>query len=569
MVDGSSARGLLGLTSICLNSIDIGYVLPGQKDVIRSPALLLNLQAYLLAQWAEHVGILQGGTNQEGSRYLSRDQYDAVRETLQEVLLLFDESKNLVTKYDGSDKLEPLPRLPSTLRKISQFTKLDRISTAVQWAVIDSVKFETLVRNIGKLVQRLFRLVPEDRELLKRHVHITLPEVQRLDLDILGQPGFSAGDENANDAVQSTIKFFSHSARIRSALPIWGVTQTLSNTGLWENPVKAPVFSNEVLPSSLDSWTTSLQVADGGWVPVMVEWRWTEQMAQASHEEQAIYKHDVARLAKLLSMASKWPEYRILPSLGYFVDDDYLHGQSGPRYGLLFQLPERTLDNFRSLHEAIARSTRQNRLPPSETRLHIAQELVSAAFYLLTVGWLHKAIHSRNLQLFGEPSSGSPSAPAVRLLGFEFSRPDELGQRSLDPNTDAFLDLYRHPECQSAARSTREYREQGYLKVYDIYSVGVLLFEIGCWRLVETVKQSLDDKRSQGVMTDENLQSCLVRRAKTDLAGFMGQKYAHVTHLCLAASCCLQDDSDGHHHGANIMTRFNNLVLQTLVSQGS
>ncbi|KAK3181122.1 hypothetical protein K4F52_007535 [Lecanicillium sp. MT-2017a] len=564
MTDPLSAVGLLGLLSVCLDVTDKGFVLKDKKNDIRRLAFLLYLEAYLLARWAEHVGILQSDTNEDTSKTLQKDLYDAVKASLEEVLSLFKESSNLVAKHDKSANFEPIPKLPTALTKFSKATKLGNIATtpirAFQWAIRDAEKFEQLVLNVGVLLQHLFNLIPQDQDLLKRQIHITLPDIPRADLEVVRELNFSSKDMNPNDAVRSTINFLTHSARIRSALPIWGVKQSLSSNGLEQSPVKTPDFCVSP-PDHLAAWSTSIEIADGSQVPVMVEWRWTEQIAKASMEELLLFQHDVARLAKLLSLASQWSEYHILPFLGYFVDNDFLYGQHGPRYGLVFQLPQckpNTTPDCRNLREAIKPSASSEQKPSIKARFHIARELVTAVFYLLTIGWHHKAIHSRNLYLLGEHSSG----PVVKLLGFEYARPDEPGQRSLDPNNDGFLDLYRHRRCRSAARATQEYIEQGYCKIYDIYSVGVLLFEIGCWQSMENLKKRFDYERSKGAVVDDTLESYLAGRVKQDLR-VMSPKYADITYWCLTADGSFQN---GENDTPNIVAEFNDLVLQPLVS---
>jgi serine/threonine protein kinase len=569
----SVVLGVLGLTSACLDVIDSGYVVADRKDDIRALAFRLNIEAYLLARWAENIGILQSDIDPNGPKRLSK--HDMVEGILKRVLSLFDQSSEFIAKYEGSKSLEPIPRLnrrSTTSSKIIQLAKHKRLTSipqAIKWAVRDGKQFEKLVSEISTLLKYLFRLVPEDPELLKRQLFVdTLPASQEADLDTLAH--LNIGQDGDDEAVESAVKFLSHAARIRSALPIWGVNQALSSTGFEQPPVKMPKLASQ-LPLSLARWPTSMEIEDTSEsIPVVVEWRWTEQIAEARPDEQLLFKHDVARLTKLLSLASQWPQYHTLQCLGYFVDDEYGQGQSGPRYGIIFEGPEKKCDGdsaFRCLAEAIEKAKKSKILPSAETRFHIAQELATAAYYLLTTGWLHKAINTNNLLLVGSlPSTTSRSStfPQVKLLGFEFARPDQPGQRSLDPKSNAFLDLYRHPDCRSMARLSEEYGVHGYQKIYDIYSVGVLLFEIGCWRTVENVKKSFDSKRRTGAINSPDFDSYFADKAKSDLIDKVNRAYADAVHRCLTGSFDVgQDDEDGK----DLMRRFDETVLQPLIAR--
>jgi hypothetical protein len=64
------------------------------------------------------------------------------------------------------------------------------------------------------------------------------------------------------------------------------------------------------------------------------------------------------------------------------------------------------------------------------------------------------------------------------ILGFEYSRPDSLTAESdLVVLANPDYHLYQHPHVQGPARDR-------YSRAYDIYSLGIVLLEIGYWRRI-------------------------------------------------------------------------------------
>ena len=64
------------------------------------------------------------------------------------------------------------------------------------------------------------------------------------------------------------------------------------------------------------------------------------------------------------------------------------------------------------------------------------------------------------------------------ILGFAFSRPHEVGI-SDEVKAGKELEIYQHPEYTSKNRKEYQLR-------YDLYSIGLLLFEIAKWKPLST-----------------------------------------------------------------------------------
>ncbi|KAF3066386.1 hypothetical protein GL218_09150 [Daldinia childiae] len=228
----------------------------------------------------------------------------------------------------------------------------------------------------------------------------------------------------------------------------------------------------------------------------------------------------IARLTALLLKNPENPERLQLPaSLGYVHDPD------STRFGLVFESPVST-DTLgsRSLYARL-----QTTLKPSlTTRLDIARRLTTSLKYLHVSRWLHKGLRSDNI-LFLTPSytSWTPFC----LSGFDYSRPADPDEATELPTDRREHDLYRHPDVQFDVPRDGEY---GYEEKHDVYSLGVILMEIGLW---QPIHQFL------GLSLNQLIPRPAIRRARisllkaeslTILESEAGARFSEAVRLCLA-----------------------------------
>jgi hypothetical protein len=91
---------------------------------------------------------------------------------------------------------------------------------------------------------------------------------------------------------------------------------------------------------------------------------------------------------------------------------------------------------------------------------------------------MHKSLSSHNI-LFFPSIPGTPRAlNDPYIVGFDYSRKDVAGEPTQRLARDTDTDIYRHPDCL-------EEDYAGFHKSYDVYSLGLILFEIAKWRPIK------------------------------------------------------------------------------------
>ena len=150
----------------------------------------------------------------------------------------------------------------------------------------------------------------------------------------------------------------------------------------------------------------------------------------------------------------------------------YIHEQLyGPRFGLIYELPEK---HASTPYFQLSECYKAFPAVPLETRMHLAHRLSMAVCSMHSIGWLHKAIKSQNILLFGESmpdattvnasqsTSMQPNFSSPYIFGFDCSRP-EAAESLMQMEWDHQSNLYRHPD--------RWGRPLRFKKAHDIYAL--------------------------------------------------------------------------------------------------
>ena len=334
---------------------------------------------------------------------------------------------------------------------------------------------------------------------------------------------------------------------------------------------------------------------------VLVEWKYYS----SSHP---LRLEQILRLASLVVLLGKDEVHKRfhIPHCRGLVHDENNH-----RIGIIYDV---------TVIESISKPAcgdlqtliRKTVAPPLGQRFAIAKQLSIAVHYLQSIHWLHKSLRSDNVVYFNHPNlvsqepkpalkgikelksdtskqgpsqeappgsnknlnglqngveaqpalSYPPPLPSFYVLGLDFSRPDHpaelsetlsistAGHRSKTEN----IELYSHPESlqRDASGKHPRFRPQ-----FDIYSLGLILLEIGLWRTVRALRQEAVNEQvdfGTAVQTDY----CDKLRSK------MGEYYWRATQRCLNNEFDFSDIPEGTEEGVMLQLAFERQVVSEL-----
>ncbi|KAJ4403484.1 hypothetical protein N0V91_006537 [Didymella pomorum] len=225
---------------------------------------------------------------------------------------------------------------------------------------------------------------------------------------------------------------------------------------------------------------------------VWIEWKTAEPGAPGQDGLNPKIEDRVRKLATLLKKNSKKDsdvgglQFRAPQCLGYFKDEEY------SRFGIVFEKPDQvpSTEAPTSLYDLLKLATADEDavIPSLTTRVDLMRLLSETVERLHAVDWLHKGLRSTNILFFTDPKTHEINFSDPYISGFDYSRPagrDDLTER---PSDDLFADFYRHPFVQRAGN------KGGFRKSHDLYSLGVLLFEIAYWKPLEAIFKIDPDK---------------------------------------------------------------------------
>ncbi|ORY66249.1 prion-inhibition and propagation-domain-containing protein [Pseudomassariella vexata] len=211
---------------------------------------------------------------------------------------------------------------------------------------------------------------------------------------------------------------------------------------------------------------------------VLIEW---VEYDKLNLDEKFVHMRRLDDLARMMHSATdRHPDLHTIDCLGYTDDAE------SSRYGLIYKAPKAS---YSTLHTLI--SSGELKTPDLNERIKLAQTLAVALWSLHSLDWLHKSLCSNNILFFPPAVSTSathataaaalvPDISAPYLVGFDASRPELDTEMSVASKNPSILDLHRHPKSLSGLS------RRPYCKSYDIYSLGLVLLEIGLWKVLQT-----------------------------------------------------------------------------------
>jgi hypothetical protein len=213
------------------------------------------------------------------------------------------------------------------------------------------------------------------------------------------------------------------------------------------------------------------------------------------------------------------------------------------RYELQLNMPDDCHDP-RSLRDLLTDD--QDIRPSINSRFHLAQHLASSIVYIQSGNFVHKRIKPENILLMtpanAPPNEQFPCGLGLPfLVGFDRSRPTSMDTGRLGEGEIQDC-LYQHSSRWGVQA------EEAFSMSHDIYSLGVVLLEIGLWK--PFLEGSDGNYRFVGFLSDfvqrapggngkidnrlgRDLQGKLISIAQTHLPHHMGEIYTQVVLSCL------------------------------------
>lgn len=549
VLGGLGVASLISLFQTCNTAYDV-FVRSARnlgKDYYRI-SVLLEVERQKLRLWGQYLGI----SPSQQCRLLRAETLETQQTVvmlLESVKALLDDIGVIMVRYDvqiveASQDLNltnmdislkdtslqelrdcPAVKLAQIKRQRTEHTVTSSTSRLgkIRWALSDSSKLTKLVHDLRLINEDLWVSLPVNKWLaLARGLpSVILPEIH-------DQAMLNEVESNAT-GFQTTKLLAACSDLRRAALS----SENGSNQSVGEN-LRLEVHDVNILSSNAPEIPNGRCIAsvinrNGNTNYGILEWRYVDR--DLNFERKQIIRSRIKSLAVLLNSARS-SEFGLMKCIGFFKDPTY----DGERYGLLFEHPNPqalTLNVTRlqaNPQPVLPRSLKQyisttTRTPPYlGYRFRMASALANIVLQIHAANWLHKDIASSNIiflpSISTEVEGGSGESQPC-LIGFDFSRPDRHHTESIESPKSVNNGGYWHPALWPDHGQKPRFRKE-----FDIFALGVVLLEIGNWKLARDQCSGRDLSRAQ------NWKGFLLKCAK--LLGYRcGSIYQGVVENCL------------------------------------
>jgi hypothetical protein len=379
--------------------------------------------------------------------------------------------------------------------------ELDRIKQVrrVKWALNDKNEFGEIVHEIYKCNDNLRNLMhPTEANILRQQT--LLLETIKADQD--SQNMLLSVQRDIISNPNSLIAILHRTKELQAIKP-----EDLARKAVCLDAAQVSFERSSISPEAFQLGTYEGQNG----LPQFVFMEWKIILAGDRFKNQLLER--INTLGALLSLANA-SEYRRPQCLGTYDDARYEQESNGSRrIAFVYSLPTPNFAVPTSLWSLLQDGTKSKTQPPLGERFTLAYRLASAVYTFHASNWLHKGLRADRIVFSSKSDITSPW-----ITGFQYSRP--AGDLSLEerPVDDPHLDIYNHPDVGL-----------GWTKLKDIYSLGILLWEIGYWRPVYETKFK---KMSRQQVKDSLLGD--LKGASGDMwYGLVGKTYMDVVRCCL------------------------------------
>ena len=411
--------------------------------------------------------------------------------------------------------LELIDHLSLSLRSPPKHT-LSRIGQTMKFVLWNKSKMEQTIKELKYWNDSLDCLTRQE-----------IQESSRREL----RTEFSTNDISQLKRIAAAAKFLEHEdiERMASARTlIEGFKQQRSELVEVELAAKADkdqkyhfemsefAFQGNPFPSDINRAMATFKGED-----VIVDWRCCEDDSWRLDNPGA-FRQRTEALTKILNSDLRPLNLSVLPCLGYFDQSKYITGYA-------FRLPvgASRSDKPVTLADAL-KIENSDDVPDLGDRFELAKALASTVFEIHNLGWVHKNIQPANILFW--PTKGRESEPCVSrpyLMGFDISRPNQPGEITEKPPFRPEDDIYRHPEYKD--REALSFQPS-----FDIYSLGVVLWEIGQWKKLgpSRMRPSIGTREHAKQPDPYAIKKAIAQGGINQLRRYIGSRYRDAVNAC-------------------------------------
>ena len=485
----------------------------------------IKIEEMRLLVWGREWGVLEGrfeeelkreeGIGNERLRGLAMEILSELYRTITDFQRL-REKYGVVEESGGRDMIEGRESCDREVEKekggfgIGKLNLRSEMSKRVKWVISDKEKFTVLLQDLKDYNNGLEQLFPPSR-LATLHRTWTNELLQGAHRDL----GKLKDLEAASSGVYPALNVSANLKQLRINLDE-KETKNFKPTYTLKIQRHALVVKNSQMGRTHGQYRNPSLAEPQEIIVEWVEYEKEDLDARLNHLRRI---DDLARM--IHSASDRHPDLHTIDCLGY-TDDS-----TSSRYGLIY----RSLSSSSSTLNYLITSN-DFRTPDLGDRFKLAHTLSVALWSLHSLDWLHKNLCSSNILFFPSAYTNStriskerenvPDISAPYLLGFDASRPDQMGEMSIASRNPTAADLHRHPSSLHSSSCPRK----EYCKSFDIYSLGLILLEIGLWKTLQTYhKPHYSAEKFRDKIVVQNL--------VPGLGSKVGRGYREVVERCL------------------------------------
>ncbi|KAI0897506.1 hypothetical protein F4806DRAFT_403826 [Annulohypoxylon nitens] len=503
-----------------------------------SVALAYHVQKIRLELWGKHCEATDSHSRM--FREKTQDMKNLIVQILKRIELLNREVNDLADKHGIATSMTEMPatdlndnlRLGGGLAKeiAKGGSKEPKLKSVIRWVIKVKSDFKGKIDEIRTLITDLqdITLQPRERQLLENGLDgPALARVHRED--------FLRIMSDLDPTVPLSLALSAHAKLLQS--------KVLVNRGSATNISRRRL--TPIQDSSKSSNIYSFKRDDGQSLTARVEWN---EFNGGPDTQQYIDR--IGSLGYMLEQVSE-PTLRLPPCYGVYDDEGYEkeHREHGwKRLGYVFGIP-----NVGSAYDGDLLShppamlndliKPKGHIPLLGERFQLAYTLACAFSRFHAAGWLHKGFHTGSILFFQKRGGQGIDVTEPFVTGFQYSRPQGADSLSYSPLDNKELDYYYHPDA-----------DKGFTRTLDLYSLGVVLLEIGRWELFAN--------RPKPFKTRKECQAYMLDKGVRDLGWRMGKKYQGAVETLLN---CDLPTGDSVEHGF-FARQYLDKVMEPLIS---